>query len=254
MLPSAKIGWGVALGILGALLIGPIALFGVPLLLAGGLMLGVGLLQRTEPEWQVRSLVRKAQHEPASSAAYLQQAISIDPENPEALAASAEASFLSDEWTNAAELYEKYLSKAPSDWQAEAHLGCSYLNAGQPDQAITHIQKVRSLPTLTEETHATLTNALVLAFLRKSDPNQALEIIKTLPLQRHTLDGHLQQSLLLRAVAHYQSHQVDKAVGDLDRLYALNPNYPDLQDIKDRMRSGTYVVDSVYLTVKPEVS
>ncbi len=251
MLPGAKIGWGIAVGAAGMVFLFSAWPLGLLLLLVGGTFLVVGFSQRNQPKWQIRGLVRKAHDNPENAGALLEQALNLDPQNPEALAASAERSFRSGDWTKAAELYERYLTKAPGDWQAEAHLGCSYLNAGDPDRAISHLQKARAASSATEESQISLTNAVSLAFLKKSDGGQALEILKTLPLQRHALDGTLQESLYLRAVAHYQLHQTSNSISDLDRLYAFNPNYPALQDSKNKMKSGTYGLGDVHISVGP---
>jgi uncharacterized protein DUF4236/tetratricopeptide repeat protein len=251
MLPGAKIGWGVALGGAGILFIFLAWPLGLLLLLIGGAFLAVGYSQRTQPKWRIRGLIRKAHDNPQTAAALLDQALNLDPQNPEALAASAEHSFRSSDWAKASELYERYIGKSPDDWQAEAHLGCSYLNAGDQDRAIPHLQKARAVASPTEQSQISLTNAVSLAFLKKGDGGQTLEILKTLPLQRHTLDATLQEGLFLRAVAHYQLHQTSNAVTDLDRLYALNPNYPDLQDAKDKMKSGTFALGDVQVSVDP---
>jgi len=203
-------------------------------------LFGVGLAQCNQPKWRVRALVKKATNDPDHADAYLEQALAIDSESPEALAASAESQFLKGDWTKAADLYERYLAKSPGDWQAEGHLGCAELNAGRSDQAITHLQKLRSLDFLADDSRYTITNVLAAAFLYKNDTDQTLELIKTLPLQRHNLDPHLQESLLLRALAHYQLGQRAEALKDLDRLYALNFDYPSLLDTKEKMKAGTY--------------
>jgi hypothetical protein len=251
MLPGAKIGWGSALVAVGALFLFIALPFGVVVLFIGLAFLAVGYGQRSQPKWQIRGLIRKAHDDPQDGTALLQQALAIDPQNPEALAASAENAFRAGDWSKASEFYARYIVKAPDDWQAEAHLGCSYRNAGDPDQAISHLQKARSQPVLTEGSQISLTNALSLAFLKKGDGGQALEILKTLPLQRHALDASLQESLFLRAVAHYMIHQGSNAITDLDRLYAINPNYPDLQDAKDKMTAGTYVLGVVHISLGP---
>jgi tetratricopeptide (TPR) repeat protein len=242
MLPAVKIGWGTAVGVAGVVFLFSSWTLGLLLLVIAGAFLAVGLSQRNQSKWQIRALIHKAHRHPQNAEDLLAEALRLDQENAEALAASADHSYSGGNWAAAADLYERYLAKAPDDWQAEAHLGCSSLNAGNPDFAIPHLQAVRALTGLTEDSHISLTNALSLAFLEKSDPSQALEIIKTLPLQRHALGAILQQSLFLRAVAHYELHQARDAVTDLDRLYALNPSYPGLQEAKEKMKSGTYTL------------
>lgn len=48
-----------------------------------------------------------------------------------------------------------------------------------------------------------------------------------------------------------QLHQTNKAVSDLDRLYALSADYPNLQDAKDKMKSGTYELGIVHAAIWP---
>ena len=249
MLPVAKIGVGIGLVLLGVVLVSVPAV-GLFLLIAGLILVAVGLVQRREPIWRIRSLIHQAKHHPETAENALQQALAIDPENPEALAASAQHAFEQQDWQQAAMQYETYLGKAPSDWRAEAHLAASYLNVDDPDRAIPHFQNVRAVPDLTEESRLTLTNGLAAAFLRKADGGQALEILKTLPLQRHSLDQPLEQSLFLRAVSHYQLHQTSEAMRDLDRLYALDPNYPNLQQVKDQVQAGTYSIDAIHVSTE----
>jgi tetratricopeptide (TPR) repeat protein len=178
----------------------------------------------------------------------LQLAINIDPENPEALAACAENAYQTEDWSKASDLFEHYLLKAPEDEQAELHLGFSYLNGGNVDEALRHLEKIRARSAPGERPD--LINAVAVAFLKKGDPNQALEILKTLPLRRQNLDELLLQGLFMRSIAHYELHQASAAISDLDRLYAINPAYPDLGTVRDAMKSGTFSVASIHFQVQ----
>lgn len=244
MTPAAKLGWGITLLILGLILLAAVWPIGILILIGGGALVWVAMKQRKEPKWRIRNLLRKALQNPASRNQLLQQAINIDPENPEALAACAENAYQTGDWSKASELYKHYLLKAPDDEQAELHLGFSYLNGEEVDAALPHLEKIRARSAPGQRPG--LINAVAVAFLKKGDPNQAMEILKTLPLRRQNLDELLLQGLFLRSIAHYGLHQTNAAMSDLDRLYAINPAYPDLGVVRDAMKSGTFSVASIH--------
>ena len=243
MTPGAKLGWGIALAVLGLLLLAVVWPFAILLLIGGGALVWVAINQRKEPKWRVRGLLRQAQQNAAGRHDLVQQALAIDPENPEALAACAEDAYQRQDWAAASGLYERYLNKAPDDEQAELHLGLSYLNAGNLDTALQHLEKIRAKAIPSDR--PALFNAVAIAFLRKGDPGQALEILKTLPLRRQNLEEVLQQSLLLRSIAHYGLTQTAAAMSDLDRLYAISPEYPGLAVVRDTMKAGTLSVSTI---------
>jgi hypothetical protein len=54
----------------------------------------------------------------------------------------------------------------------------------------------------------------------------------------------------MRSIAHYELHQASAAISDLDRLYAINPAYPDLGTVRDAMKSGTFSVASIHFRVQ----
>jgi tetratricopeptide (TPR) repeat protein len=247
MTPAAKLGWGITLLVLGLLLLAVVWPVATVMLIGGGALVWVARSQSTEPKWKIRDLLRKATQNQASRSQLLEQAISIDPENPEALAACAEQAYQTEEWAKASGLYEHYLLKAPEDEQAELHLGFSYLNDGAVDAALQHLEKIRARSVPGERPG--LINAVAIAFLKKDDPNQALEILKTLPLRRQNLDEVLLQGLFLRSITHYLLHQTSAAMSDLDRLYAINPGYPGLAVVRDAMKSGTFSAASVHFQV-----
>lgn len=248
MTPAARVGWGIVLAAGGLLLLLPLWPVGLLMMAAGLWLFVVGLRQRKEPKWRIRALVSQAQRQPGVRSALLQQALQIDPENPEALAASAENAFLSEDWPAANQLFERYLAKAPEDSQAQLHLGFSYMNAGDTDRALQRLEPIRA-GYGPAGTPTGLANAVTVGFLKKADPGQALEILKTLPLRRQTLDTALQQSLLLRAIAHYQLHQKAAAATDLDRLYAIDPSYPDIEKVRGSLKDGSFDLSAVHFNV-----
>jgi hypothetical protein len=237
MLPVAKIVWGVILIVLGIILLA--ASIGAVFILAGAIMLIVGLVQRTQPKWKARVLIRAARRDPAHAVDFLDQAVGIDGASAQTLGPAADCHFQNGDWSRAAELLERYLAKAPNDDVARAHLGIAYLNANEPDAAIRNLQTARSAAPLGEEGQHSLTAALSLAFVKRGDPQQALELAKTAPLQRRQLTPALQQCLFVRALSFYFLGQRVRAASDLDRLYAQNPDYPGLLEMKNEVRLGT---------------
>lgn len=247
MTPAAKLGWGITLAVFGVLLLAVVWPLAIVLLIGGGALVWVAVNQRKEPEWRVRGLLHQAQQNADGRHDLVQKALAIDPENPEALAACAEDAYQRQDWPAASGLYERYLNKAPDDEQAELHLGLSYLNAGNLDPALQHLEKIRAKSTASDR--PALFNAVAIAFLKKGDPGQALEILKTLPLRRQKLDEVLQLALLLRSIAHYELHQTGAAMSDLDRLYAISPEYPQLAMVRDTMKAGTFSVSTIQFQI-----
>ena len=243
MLPTTKIAFGVVLVVIGVVTI--LAYVGIVFLAAGAVLIAVGLAQRNKPEWQVRTLLRRARSHPQESEALLGQALAIDGDNPEALAANADWRFDNRQWAEAAELFERYLRHAPDDWLAEGHAANAWLNAGNADAAIPHFLHVREHPFLTDDSRASLTAGLAMAYLRKGDAHQALDLAKSAPLQRHNLGEGLQQCLLLRALAYYEVGQHSHAINDLDRLAGVNPSFPNLNELRNEMLTGTLRLDPI---------
>ncbi len=241
MLPTTKVVLGGALVVIGLATI--LAYVGVLLLMAGAVLVVVGLTERDKPQWQVRVLLRRARGHPQEAEALLGQALSIDNDNPEALAANADWRFDNHQWAAAATLFDRYLAHVPEDWLAEGHAGNAWLNAGDPDAAIPHFLHVREKPFLTDDRRASITAGLAMAYLRKGDPKQALELARSAPLQRHNLGDGLQQCLFMRAVAAYLAGQHSRAIGDMDRLAGINPGFPNLDEVRNEMLTGTFKLD-----------
>ena len=222
-----------------------LAYIGVLFLIPGAILIAVGLTQRNKPEWRVRVLLRRARGHPQEAEALLGQALGIDNDNPEALAANADWRFDNHQWAAAADLFERYLAHVPDDWLAEGHAANAWLNAGNPDAAIPHFLHVREKPFLTDDSRASVTAGLAMAYLRKGDPKQALELARSAPLQRHNLGEGLQQCLFLRALAAYLAGQHSRAISDLDRLAGINPAFPNLDEVRNEMLTGTFKLESL---------
>jgi len=242
MLPSSKIALGIVLVLFGLLTV--LVYIGLFLLVAGIALIAVGVAQRGKPEWKVRALLRRARSRPQEVEALLAEALAIDSNNAEALAANADWRFDNHQWTAAADLFERYLSHAPGDWLAEGHAANAWLNAGNADAAIPHFLHVRELAFLTDDSRASITAGLAMAYLRKGDAHQALDLAKSAPLQRHNLGEGLQHCLFLRALAYYLSGQHAHAISDLDRLAGINPAFLNLNEVRNEMLTGSFKLDA----------
>ena len=252
MLPTTKIILGIVLALIGVVTI--LAYVGILFLVAGGVMIAVGLMQRNKPEWQVRTLLRRARGHPVEAPTLLKQALAIDSDNPEALAANADWMFDNHQWAGAADLFERYLRHAPGDWLAEGHAANAWLNAGNADAAIPHFLHIREHPFLTDDSRASLTAGLAMAYLRKGDAHQALDLARSAPLQRHNLGEGLQQCLFLRALAYYEIGQHSHAINDLDRLAGVNPTFANVNEVRNEMLTGTLKLDPVASPAQPEAA
>ncbi len=54
--------------------------------------------------------------------------------------------------------------------------------------------------------------------------------------------------MYLRALSHYQKGERSQAISDLDRLYAVDPNYPNIQQAKDEVTAGTFSIGGVQVS------
>ncbi len=232
--PGAKIGYGIVLTVL--VLTAPL---GLPLLLTGVVQL---LASRT---WRARRLVARARAaaSPQETKALLDQAATVLPSDPEVIASQAAWSAGQQQWHAAADQYAMYLARAPADPVARGQYARALLMDGRPDEAIKQFVQLRSLP-LEDESAASVTSLLAMAWLMKGDAQQALALLKEAPLQRHHLGEGLQQCLRYRAIAQYMVGHAARAISDLDRLYAVNPAYPGVVEDKAAMQAGTFTVDT----------
>jgi outer membrane protein assembly factor BamD (BamD/ComL family) len=73
-------------------------------------------------------------------------------------------------------------------------------------------------------------------------------------LQRHNLGEGLQQCLFLRALAYYEVGQHSHAINDLDRLAGNNPSFPNVNEVRNEMLTGTLKVDPVASPATPEAA
>jgi hypothetical protein len=231
--PGAKIGYGLLFTVL--LITAPV---GLPLLI-------MGLAQLFSKRWHARALIAKASKAdtPEIAKAQLDRAAAKLPDDdPEVLAPLAAWNAEQHNFASASDLYSRYLSRAPGDSAARGQYARCLLLSGHPDQAIEQFVQIRALA-LDDESQASITTFLAIAQLTKGDGNQALAILKEAPLQRRNLGPGLQQCLLYRAVAQYLVGSTARAVADLDRLYAVNPLYPDIAEDKAAMKAGAFMLE-----------
>lgn len=102
---------------------------------------------------------------------------------------------------------------------------------------------MRSTP-LQDDSRASVSAHLALAFLHKGDAAQALEIAKAENLRGQHLGPGQCSCLFTRALAEYLGGQRARAVQDLDRLYALDPGFGGLTETKAAMQAVTYQLTS----------
>lgn len=196
--------------------------------------------RRQEPKYIANQLIKKAAAAPQPDAVHLyHEAIDADPTGAATLRSAGDWFYNNSCWSDAADTYAGYLHLERS-FAVENNYAASLLNSGHIDEAISEFQ---GLATGYDQIPASLIAELAGAFLLKGDAGQALAIAKQAPLQRHELDDDLQRALLARALAQYMLGQKAKAIADLERLYAVNPNFPRVTEIKLRMSDGTFQIE-----------
>jgi tetratricopeptide (TPR) repeat protein len=194
-----------------------------------------------QPQYIAGQFIKKANAQPQPEAVHLyHQAIDSDPTGAATLRKAADWFYQNACWSDAADAYAGYLHLEKSAG-AEHNYARSLLASGHTDEAISEFQ---GLVATSNEVPVPLISELAGAFLLKGDATQALAIAKEAPLQRHHLDDGLQKALLARAFAEYMLGVKPKAISDLDRLYAVNPNFPQVSEIKQRMLDGTFQIEA----------
>jgi Protein of unknown function (DUF4236) len=231
--PGAKIGYGLVFTIL--VITAPV---GLPLLLTG-------IFQLFSKRWRARALIAKAgtAGTPDEAKARLDEAAAkLPPNDPEVLAPLAAWNADQHDFAAASGLYERYLATAQGDTAARGQYARCLLLGGHPDAAIDQFLQLRPL-SLDVESQASITTFLAIAQLTKGAATQALAVLKEAPLQRHDLGIGLQQCLQYRAVCKYFVGDTRGAVADMERLYAVNPAYPDVAEDKAAMLAGAFELE-----------
>lgn len=242
--PSATASPQTAIGCLWA--VGALLAVGVVLVTQGLALIPIALAgwwwidhRNHKPSYQARQLISKAVNsaDPVESVHLLHQAVDLDPAGADTLLACANWFFAKACWADAADCYGGYLHVGTGRSYELAHAR-ALIRAGHPDDAIVELEHLRAYSGSGDE--AEIISELAFAFLLKHDPGQAEALVNTAPLQRHQLDSQLQNCLYMRAVSRYLNGHRARAVSDLERLYAQNPNFPDLAETKAKMTAGRF--------------
>jgi len=194
--------------------------------------------QHGKPAYRASQLITKAKTLPEPEAVrLLHEAIDLDPEGAATLLGCAGWFATHGCWPDAADAYAGYLHLANSDAYGRQY-AYALLASGHTDEAIAELEQLRAAHGGAPEILA----QLGMAFLRKEEPGQALAIVNTAPLQRHQLEPELEKCLFIRAVSRYQLGERSKGIADLERLYALNPSFPGIQQAKADMAARTFEI------------
>ena len=230
-------------------IIGVLVAVGLAVITFGVALIPIGLgiwwwvhHHRQQPGYRGRLLVKEALGTSDRPAAVhlLHNAIDADPSGPATLLSCGSWFLANDCFSDAADCYAAYLHLV-SDAQIRFDMARALIGAGHLDEAISELEQLRSAGQPAPDPARVLAQ-LALAFVLKGDPGQALEIIDTATLQKHQLDPGLQLCLGMRASCRYLTGQKARAIADLERLYAQNPAFPKVLELKQQMIDGTFVL------------
>lgn len=231
-----------ALGIL-VILAAAVASYGLVLI---PLVLGAGIwmwYRRRQPDSIAGGIIKQAElAQPVDAVNLFHQALELDPHGFKTL--SAAASWFSGHqcYQDAAEAYAGILHLR-ADFGAEQKYIASLLGAGRADEAIPRLEHLRAMGSPGDGSEASVLGSLATAYFIKGDPAQAMAFIGVAPLQKRNLDPQLQVCLYLRSVGRYLSGDHRRAIADLERLYAVNPDFPDVISSKTEMQAGNFTID-----------
>lgn len=205
--------------------------------------IGIGVwiwYRRRQPDSIAGRIFKQGLAAPPPAAIHLlNQAIEVDPHGPKTLRACASWFYDHQCWQDAAEAYAGLLQGQP-DWESERRYVTCLIAANRPDEAIPHLEHLRSISPADDYVQAALLGQLATAYLLKGDLGQAAAFIDLAPLQKRNLDAALQGCLYLRATVRYLSGDRRRAISDLERLYAVNPAMPGVSESKVAMQGGTF--------------
>jgi tetratricopeptide (TPR) repeat protein len=229
-----------ALGIL-TLVVATIASYGLVLIPAA---IGVGAwvwYRYKQPESISQRIIKRAQlAEPAEAVGLFNQALNVDPHGLKTLRAAASWFSQHQCYQDAAESYAGIVH-LQDDLRAERMYVACLLSAGRVDEAIPRLEHIRALSTPGDSLESEVLSELASAYLLKGETSQAMAFIDLAPLKKRNLDAPLQMCLYLRGVGRYVAGDRRRAIADLERLYAANPSFPDLNATKAAMEDGKYV-------------
>lgn len=228
-----------ALGIL-ILVIATIVTYGLALI---PVAVGVGVwvwYRRRQPDSIAQRIIKQAQSAgPAEAVGLFNQALEVDPHGLKTLQACA--SWFSEHqcYQDGAEAYAGILH-LHNDLIAERRYVACLLGAGRVEEAIPRLEHMRALSTPGDSLEVAVLAELATAYLLKGQTGQALAFIDLAPLKKRNLDTHLQLCLYLRGVGRFLGGDHRHAIADLERLYAVNPSFPDLMASKTAMEGETF--------------
>lgn len=240
--PTSYKGCLYALGVL-VIFGATVATYGLILIpLAIGIVIWVWYRRRQPASIAGRIIKQAVPAQPVDAVGLFHHALEVDPHGLKTL--SAAATWFSDHqcYQDAAEAYAGILHLR-ADLSAERQYVACLLGAGRADEAIPRLEHLRTLSSPGDSSEAALLGSLATAYFVKGDPSQAMAFISLAPLQKRDLDSQLQLCLYLRGVGRYLSGDHRHAIADLERLYAVNPDFPDVSSSKAEMQAGTFTID-----------
>lgn len=236
-------GVGIAVGLItvaigvALLAILPLAL---PLIAIGLYCLVLGVSVVANPHHRVARILAKAHRNPSTAEATLHAGLVDFPGNPEILTGLAGIWAATDRQVEAAAAWKEILAADPSNATLQGELAASLLHLGRWREAIPLLDAIREHPQLEEESRFSVIAHLALAHMALGDNQQAFELANSAPLLRHAMPPSLQECLFMRAAARYFLGHHAPAVKDLDRLYALAPEFRELSEAKAGMADGSF--------------
>jgi hypothetical protein len=197
--------------------------------------------RRRRPDSIAQRILKQAQSSgPAEAVGLFNQALEVDPHGLKTLQACARWFSEHKCYQDAAEAYAGILH-LHNDISAERMYVACLLGAGRVDEAIPRLEHIRAITPAGDSMEAAVLAELASAYLLKGQTSQAMAFIDLAPLRKRNLDIPLQMCLYLRGVGRYLDGDRRQAIADLERLYAVNPAYPDLISEKAAMKDGTFI-------------
>lgn len=134
----------------------------------------------------------------------------------------------------AASALAKAVALFPGDRKLYAILAAgAAIDAGHTEYAIQVLEPyLASADPEASDVDAVVVSALAQAILKQGDPARALEVVNRLPLRRRDLDPPLLLGLGIRALAKHALGQKAEAKRDLDRMYAIDPDFVMVSEVK----------------------
>lgn len=142
------------------------------------------------------------------------QALTLQPREPETWLNRGLAYYRQGQAEAAIADFNQLLQQSPNDYRAYYNRGLAYLDQAQPDQAIADfLQALAKLPKTETVAVVDLHTDLCMGELHRAQPSQAVGACsQALELQPSTA-----RARYLRALAHWQLHQPQAAIADLQQ-------------------------------------